>query len=370
MKKFLNKLQNTFLLIYKKYKNNKIFNLFLYFLSLLFLAGYKLRLVLYKLKILKTYKLPAYVISIGNISSGGTGKTTLVMEIAKHLIAKDYKVAILSRGYKRNIEKNDGVILVSDGEDIITDYDRAGDEPYLIARKVPKALVLVYRNRVQAGMLAINRFGVNALILDDGFQYLKLERDENILILDSYNPFDNNQLLPLGTLRELPESMKRSTTVLLSNSDRKKLDDSELNIINKYGKNKSILKFSYKLTELKELNTKKTLAINNAKNLKAIACCGIGNPESFIDLLKRNEINIIDSLFFPDHYNYQFEDIEKMVSLAQKNNIENIIVTEKDAVKIEDLCQALPVSFWTANIEIIWDTADPFSKLFTTTYRQ
>ncbi|MBI3309429.1 MAG: tetraacyldisaccharide 4'-kinase [Candidatus Melainabacteria bacterium] len=362
MKTFLNKLQIESLHIYKQYKNNFIVNILLQIASYVFLLLYKLRFKLYQFNILKTVKLPAYVVSIGNLTTGGTGKTPVAIELAKYFLNLGHKVAILSRGYKASYNHADGVLLVSDGEDIVTDYDRAGDEPYLIAKEVPKALVLINKDRVLAGQSAI-KLGADVLILDDGFQYLKLHRDENIVLLDSYAPFDNGHLLPRGKLRELPESLIRSTAIIISNCDRKKLQNNELKILDNYSKGLQIEKISYKLNSISGINTKKTLTLKDIKGLKAIACCGIGNPESFLDLLARNEINILSYLAYPDHFDYQYEDIEQMTTLAKKYNVEDIIVTSKDAIKIEDLCQAAPISFWKTNIEVVWDSLNPFNNI-------
>lgn len=364
MKISLEKLQTESLVIYNKYKNKFLFKSFLKFASYFFLLGYKTRLCLYKSGLLKKHTLPAYVVSVGNITSGGTGKTPVAIELAKYFISNGYKVAILSRGYKAKVKKNEGVLLVSDGEEVLADYDRAGDEPYLIANKVPKALVLINKDRIEAGRAAI-KLGANVLILDDGFQYLNLERDENILILDSYAPFDNGSLLPLGKLRELPDSILRSTAIIISNSDRKKINDNDLSIINRYAFNKPMAKIVYNLISLSGLNTKKELSLKEARGLKVLAICGIANPESFLDTLSRHEINVLSYIAYPDHHNYEYGDIEEIITLAKKYNVEDIITTEKDAVKIEDLCQAAPLSFWKTNIEVSWDTLNPFNNILT-----
>ena len=359
---FLNKLLNTFLHIYNKNINNKILFFILFIVSILFFLVYKTRLLLYKTKALKSYTLPAYVVSIGNITSGGTGKTTLAIEAAKHFLSNGHKVAILTRGYTGKFENK--VVLVSDGKEIVSNPEICGDEAYLIAKNVPKAFVFCGKDRIRSGNAAI-KLGANVLILDDGFQYLKLNRNENILVIDSYNPFDNFHLLPCGILRELPDSIDRATSIVISNSDCKKIKENDVRYINKFGSGKLIAKTYYKINELISLNTKKVLNISDAKGLNVIACCGIGNPTSFLDLLSRNEINIKTQLIYPDHHNFTYGDIEQIIKLAQKYNVENIIITEKDSVKIEDLCQGTPLSFWFTKIEIVWQTPNLFEELVT-----
>lgn len=360
MEIYFHKLLNISLNIYHKNKDNKILQLILFIASIFFFIAYKIRLFLYKVKIIKTYSLPAYVISIGNISSGGTGKTSLTIEIAKYFLSHNAKVAILSRGYGSS---NKDVTLVSDGVDILTDYETCGDEAYLIAKKVPKALVFSGKDRVKSGGAAI-KFGAEVLILDDGFQYLRLNRNENILLLDNYNPFDNYCLLPAGKLRELPDSMKRASSIIISNSNINKLEDKDFNTVRKFTSNKPLGKIYYNIHQLVSLNTKKTLSIEDVRGLTSIACCGIGNPQSFLDILKRNEIDIKSYLFYPDHYSYKYTDIEQMITLAKKYGTENIIVTEKDAVKIEDLCQASPINFWMTKIDTILETPNLFENIF------
>lgn len=358
---FLNKLLNIFFHIYNKNKKNKIFFFILFIASIIFFIIYKIRLLLYKINVIKSYSLPAYVVSIGNITSGGTGKTTLSIEAAKYFLSSGYKVALLARGYTGKFENE--VVLVSDGREILSNPEACGDEAYLIAKNVPKALVLCGKDRIRSGNAAI-KLGANVLILDDGFQYLKLNRNENILIIDSYNPFDNCHLLPCGMLREFPDSITRSTSIIISNSDYKEIKENDIRFINKFGSGKPIAKTYYKINELISLNTKKILKISDAKGLNVIACCGIGNPTSFLDLLSRNEIIIKTQLIYPDHHNFTYGDIEQIVKLAQKYNVENIITTEKDSVKIEELCQGTPLSFWFTKIEIVWQTPNLFEKLF------
>lgn len=362
MQTYLEKLLMKLLLIYKKIKNNFFIQILLGMFSYIYFLIYKTRLTLYKFNILKTTKLSKTVISIGNITSGGTGKTSLTIEIAKYLIKNNYKVAILSRGYKRKIiENKKKVVLVSDGKEILTDHEVSGDEPYLIAKKVREAIVLVGSDKVQLGMSAI-KLGAEVLILDDGYQYLKLHRDENILLLDSTKPFDNGHLLPRGLLREKPDSIKRATAIVLTNSNQL-LNPDILKEIKQHATEQPIISMSYKIKKIKGLNIKKEINLEEAQGLKLIAFSGIGNPDSFLNTLKQNNLSIIDHLVFPDHHNYTVHDIQKIIQEAEKHKTENIITTEKDAIKIEWLCESIPLTVWSCEIEIVWDVADPFKHL-------
>lgn len=361
MKTLLNKSLNIYLNIYKRNKKNKFLNFVLKFFSYLFFVLYKTRLILYKLKILKTYTLPVYVVSIGNITSGGTGKTPICIEVGKYFMSMKRKVAILTRGY--NTKNEDKVTLVSDGSEILVEPEDCGDEAFLIAKNLPKAIVFAGKNRIKAAKTAIN-LGAEVVIIDDGFQYLKLNRNENILMIDSYSPFDNRHLLPFGKLRELPDSINRASAIIISNSQSKNITETDLSTIKKHANKIPITKTSYRIKELTSLNTKRILKASEVKNLRTIACCGIGNPESFIDLLKRNEIIIVENLIYPDHHKYTYADIENMIKLCKSLDTETIIITGKDAVKITDLCQAAPVNFWAVKIDILWDESGFLDKLF------
>lgn len=366
MQMYLKKQLNKFFVTYKKYREITFINFFLRIISFFYFIGYKIRLYLYKINILKPHKLRAVVISVGNITTGGTGKTSVTIELAKYFLRSGFKVAVLSRGYKKktNSTNNNGAILVSDGHDILTNYEISGDEPLLIAKKVPKAFVLVGKDKVKLGLSAI-KLGAQILILDDGFQHIRINRDENILLIDCKNPFDNGCLIPSGNLRELPDSIKRATSIILTNllANKGSFKDETVNKIKRYSRNSPITTMKYKIKQFTGINIKKTLSTQEAANLKVIAFSGIGNPQSFIDLLKENNILVAEHITYPDHYNYSFEDLEEIIQLARKNNVDNIITTEKDAVKLEYLCESVPLTVWACILEIIWDEIDPFDKI-------
>ena len=360
---YFKKLQNELFLIYKKIKPIFFIKTLLSLGSIFYFLGYKTRLLLYTLGILKTKKLSPIVISIGNLTCGGTGKTPLTIETARYFITKGYKVAILSRGYKRRItiKKN---ILVSDGEEILADYETSGDEPYLIAKSVPKAIVLSGTDRIQAAQSAI-KLKAQILILDDGFQYLKLYRNENILVLNGEKPFDNNYLLPAGELRELPDSIERATAIVLSNP---KSTESKINVLNKikrYTDSKPIVEMTYKIKKLKGINIVKTINPSEIKDKRIIAFSGIGNPSLFNNSLTEAGLNIFEHIIYADHYDYDFKDLNQIIDAAKKQNIEDIVTTEKDAVKIEYLCESVPITFWHSVLEVTWNTSNPFKEILT-----
>lgn len=348
-----------FYYIYKKNKNNVFFREILGLISFFYKIIHNFRLSLYKSKLLKSIKLPIKVISIGNITTGGTGKTPLTIDLANSLVKHGYKVAILSRGYKR-LNKNNENILVSDGTDILADYETCGDEPYLVAKKT-KSIVLSGANRLKSAYSAIN-LKANIIILDDGYQHLKIARDENILILDANKPFDNGCLLPKGLLREELSAIKRATMIVFSNSTSN-VHPEYLKVIENLCPGIPMLHMSYKIKCLRGINIKKSIDLNTASKSKYLTFCGIGNPESFTNSLKSHGLDIVENIEFPDHHNYEYEDIKRVIEIAEKNNIQDIITTEKDAIKLEELTMSAPVTFWYSEIEVRWKDANSLETL-------
>lgn len=366
MQKYLRELTNTFLHIYKSSKENVFFNFLLRIASFFYFLVYKLRIFLYKFNVLKTEKLEAVVISIGNITTGGTGKTPLVIEIAKHLLNEGYKIAVISRGYKRKITSTNeqATVLVSDSQEIFTNYELSGDEPFLIAKKVPKAIVLVNNKKIAACKAAL-KLGAEILILDDGYQYIKLKRDENILLLDTESPFDNGHLLPRGKLRELPSEINRASAIVLLNSDKatqeKYLD--ELKTIKKFAKEIPVFSMNYKIKNFHGLNIKTLVSPNEFTKFKVIAFSGIANSDSFLKSLREINIHPIDYVIYPDHHQYTYDDIKHLVNISKNHNVENIVTTEKDGVKVEELCEASEATFWMSELEINFNSLNFFDEL-------
>ncbi len=243
-------------------------------LSLAYGAGVRLRLFLYGAGILKTKRLPCAVISVGNITAGGTGKTPVTMHIAELLKKRGRRVAILSRGYKR---RSKGVCVVSDGKDILLDPLQAGDEPYLMALRLPGVPVIVGEDRVKAGEYLIKRFSPECIVLDDGFQHVRLSRDLNILLVDSKTGLGNDQLLPGGILREPSGGIGRADLILVKDTGLKASEEQRLK-----GFNLPLLRFHYNVTGAFQLMRKRRLAPARLKGKKVLALAGVANPQSFL----------------------------------------------------------------------------------------
>ncbi|MDR1327972.1 MAG: tetraacyldisaccharide 4'-kinase [Heliobacteriaceae bacterium] len=259
---------------------------FLEFCSFFYGMGSGFKNFLYDKGILKPTQVDAYVISVGNITTGGVGKTPAVAQIAKYFSGE--RVAVLSRGYGGGYD-NRKVNVISPDDDV----QMAGDEPLWLAQQTG-VVVITCKNRIKAARFAVEKFGVTKIILDDGFQHRKLYRDLDIVLVDSQKRFGNYKLLPAGPLRESLAGLKRADKVVE---------------IHKSGGD--------------VYNIKTGAALPPGASVTAV--CAIGQPQSFYDLLK--DYNVIDTVTFDDHHQYELKDIEGISG--------NIITTEKDAVKLQ-----------------------------------
>jgi tetraacyldisaccharide 4'-kinase len=303
----------------------------LYLLSLLYGGAVRARALFYSLGLLKTKTLRCPVISVGNITVGGTGKTPLVMALAKGLMARGIAVAILSRGYKRTKTSES---VVSDGKAILLSSEESGDEPFLMAKACPNTPVLVGKNRFANGRIALQRFGVKGLILDDGYQHLSLNRDINILLIDSHIGFGDRHLLPRGILREPLSQLRRADLFLLTKAEDPEtcqLLEKEISkihpgaqVFHSYYKPVSLVGPQEEQEELHSLEGKNILALS-----------GIAHPNDFSSMLRKCGMKIVGEAIFPDHHLYTNKDLsyieEKIIG------VDGIVTTEKDMVKLKTL---------------------------------
>lgn len=290
------------------------------FASIFYGIGSGLKNILYDRGYLKPKKVDAFVVSVGNITTGGVGKTPVVAEIAKYFIEKGKRTAIISRGYGGKLS-NKQINLISDGEKIYYNANLAGDEPYWLAENVKGAIVVTSKNRYEAAKYAIEKFGVTNIILDDGFQHRKLHRDLDIVLMDSEKGFGNEKLLPAGPLREGPEAFKRVDRLVVVS---KNLDHTRAEKIAKIMEKRIKIQTFVCKTEPDIVYNIKTGELL-APDTEITALCAIGQPGQFFDFLEQYTIKEI--LTFDDHHQYVLSDIE---------NIKGVIVTtEKDAVKLK-----------------------------------
>ena len=307
-------------------------------LSAIYCLLIKSVLFLYRLRILRRRKLPARVISVGNITVGGTGKTPLVEMLARELGKRGCKVAILSRGYKR-VHSRWSIVhskmgVVSDGTKILMDAMEAGDEPYLLAKNLPQVAVLVGKDRRLTGNYALNRFSVDTIILDDGYQYWPLERDLDIVAIDSLNPFGNGYLLPRGRLREPLGNLKRADVFLLTRVDQGNAVEGLMERLRRLNPQAQTLKSVHQADHLIDLRTGEKTELTILKGKRVLPLSSIGHPESFESTLTDLGAVIVDSVRFPDHHLYQTGELKGVEEEAIRKGAELIITTEKDAVRL------------------------------------
>ncbi|PID78258.1 MAG: tetraacyldisaccharide 4'-kinase [Deltaproteobacteria bacterium] len=325
-------------IIYSENRENRLFSIefFLNILSKIYSALISLRLVLFKNSVLKSYKAEVPVISIGNITSGGTGKTPFTIFLSDFLVKKGYKPLVVTRGYKGDFEKTGGV--VSDGKNIKCTPLKAGDEAWLIASKTINTSVICGKNKMFSLKKGINEFNCNIVILDDGFSHLKLERDIDILLLDDNKPFGNGFVIPRGILREKPENIKRADALVYTRSDKD----------NSFWK-----KYIFNSMHRQKIDF---IIPGNKKNIysKSFLFSGLGSNEAFYESTEKLGFNIYEHLFFNDHHIYSNKDMEKIIEKTLNSGCDNIITTIKDYIRIIDKKIEFPVDLIVMDVEIVF----------------
>ncbi len=340
--------------------------------SQLFMVAVKARRFLYKARILRDSTLGVQVIAIGNLTVGGTGKTPVVEKFARELRDQGRNVAILSRGYrskptplhKRAFNKiflRDDTTpprVVSDGKNLLLDSEMAGDEPYMLASNLKDVVVLVDKDRVKSGRYAIEKYGCDTLLLDDGFQYWKLRgRRQDIVLIDRQQPFGNNRLLPRGTLREPPSHLSRASVVFITKSDgntgelRRRI--AELN------PEAGIIECIHHPLYLEDVFTGKREDLSYVKGLKVASFSGIAQPESFEQSLVQLGAELVYTKRFADHHRFTQQEVLNAINRSKKRQAQAIITTQKDAVRFPKIDRRdLPILFMRVEIKILSGAAD------------
>lgn len=306
---------------------------------------------LYDLGILNSVDVGVPVISIGNITAGGSGKTPIVMNAASIFLDAKKRVAIISRGYGRETK---GTIIVSDGQNILADADSGGDEPLLIALQLKNAIVISDEDRVRGARKAIEDFGAEVIVLDDGFQHRHIKRIKDIVLIDSQqSPFET-MLLPAGYRRETPGSLKRADSVIVT---KVKDEDTSKMLLSSIKLDSVQHKFSssFRPSGIKHLFGGVVQSIDMLKGHTAIAFCGIAKPESFKETLSSCGVDIREFFSFGDHHRYLQSEIEMIVRSMQSHKTDFIMTTEKDAMRLtgfEAELGQIPISALTMDVSI------------------
>ena len=340
----------------------------LYALSFVYEWLVQLRLYLYRKRIFRERALGCLVISIGNLTVGGTGKTPIVEKFARALQTGGRRIAILSRGYKSvplpskrswlNWLRNEQVDLprvVSDGKSLLLDSLIAGDEPYMLAHNLKDVVVLVDKDRVKSGRFAIDKWKVDTLVLDDGLQYLHLKHRLDIVLVDRQAPFGNEFLLPRGTLRESPRNLRRASYIFITKSTGEP-NDALVERIRRYNRTAEIIECAHKPLYLQDVFTGERLQLERLRDTFIGSICGIAAPESFEGGLKRLGARVDLAKRYIDHHYYTEAELQSFMNRCIRRDLEMIVTTEKDAVRMPRLPEAevkVPIYFLRVEIEIL-----------------
>jgi tetraacyldisaccharide 4'-kinase len=343
------------------------FRFFLFLLSGLYRLGVRWRLWWYESRLGSVHALGCLVVSVGNLTVGGTGKTPVVELFARELTKRGRKVAVLSRGYKsqpapfpqelldkfRPLDQRHPPRLVSDGRSILLDSDLAGDEPFMLASNLKDVLVLVDKDRVKSGLHAIRKYGCDTLLLDDGLQFLRLKERLDIVLVDCESPFANRHLLPRGLLREPPEQLRRAHIVFITKCDGRDLTELRAEL-RRYNNHAEFVECAHKPIHLEELSSHEIKPLSELKELRVAAISGIARPESFEQGLRKLGAEVIYSRRFADHHRFSEGEVAKMFERSKARGARAVITTEKDTVRFPRLAKRpLPIYFLRVEIEII-----------------
>ena len=340
----------------------------LFFASRFYRMAIQFRNWMYDKRVIRNHALGCLVVKIGNLTCGGTGKTPVVEVIARTLSAKGRRVGILSRGYrskKRSLWSRLQMIftdqkiefppkVVSDGKNLLLNSDFAGDEPYMLASNLQDVAVLVDKDRVKSGIYAIDHFGTDVLILDDGFQYLMLKAHINIVLVDSTDPFGNGHVLPRGILREPIKNIRRADYIFLTKSDGSHKLQHLKNFIRRHNRRAEIIECCHKPKHLVKLFTGEEMPLEKLSGMKVAALSAIARPESFEGFLEQLGAELVLRDHYADHHRYTQQEIIDFINQAKAAGAEYIVTTEKDAVRIPKLDRCdVPLIYLRIQIDIL-----------------
>lgn len=283
----------------------------------------------YDAGIFASYCPPVPVVSVGNIAVGGTGKTPVVDWFVKEFLDSGLKPAVVSRGYGGTFSAPVG--CVSAGKGPLLEVEEAGDEPFLLAQKNPEAVVIIARKRADGVKVAVEQYGANVIILDDGFQHRAVSRDLDLVLLDSANPCANGWPLPAGLLREFPGSLARADVLLLTRAEM---------TYNFSFAGKTIFSCRHQLANSAVDLTGRQISFSDLKKLKLFAFTGIADPESFFSALRSEKLILKNTLPLSDHCDYD-QKVQDEIRLSAVG-CDGLITTEKDAVKLKEEMFSLP----------------------------
>jgi tetraacyldisaccharide 4'-kinase len=325
-----------------------------------------------RVRLMRDSTLGIQVIAIGNLTYGGTGKTPVVEKFARELQRQGRTVAILTRGYRSRPQPLGETLLnklllredttpprvVSDGKNLLLDSDSAGDEPFMLASNLKDVVVLVDKNRVKSGRYAIEHYGCDTLLLDDGFQYWRLAgRRQDVVLVDCQQPFGNEHLVPRGTLREPPANLARAHVIFITKSDGQTAALRER--ISRYNPTAGIIECIHAPLYFEDVFTGERKGLDFVRSLRLASLSGIAQPESFDQSLVKLCRELVYSKRFADHHRFTQQEILNAINRSKKRQADVIVTTQKDAVRFPKLDRRdLPIYFMRVEIKILSGAED------------
>jgi tetraacyldisaccharide 4'-kinase len=335
-------------------KHKKLKRALLWLPAKLYELGVRLRVAAYETDYLKQKRLDATVISVGNLTLGGAGKTPMVGYIANYLKSEGYSVAVLTRGYGR---ESSGMRVLNDPADgrnltAAGSYREYGDEPVMLARSLPDVPIIINSQRFESGKFAEQSLGSEVLVLDDGYQHLGLGRDLNILLIDATDPFGGFEMPPFGRLREPLYGLRRADAVIVTRADRPFDQGQTLSIVKHFCVDKiPVMYFYSSIINLRHLESGEIYSCAKFVGWNVAIACGIGNPEAFTEDILQAGINIVSESFFADHHAFTQTDLERIYKGAREAGADAIVTTEKDAVRLDGLSYG-DIPIYAAQLEL------------------
>ncbi len=332
-------------LIYGRGKSLSV-GAFLRLLSVFYALTIRLRHMFYAIGVFRQQSLALKVISVGNITLGGTGKTPTVIQIAGLLLKNQRHPVVISRGYGRENESD--IVVVSDGRNILADAESGGDEPVLISSVLSGVPVVVGSDRYKAAVFAQQKFNTDTVVLDDGFQHIRLKRDLDIVLVDAVDPFGNGKLFPAGVLREPLTALRRAHVVLITGSDKEEGLEELKRVIRRNTKARifTARQVPANITDITSGDTRPHTAL---RGTSVLAFSGIARPASFTTLLRTLGADIRAEITYPDHHAYNKSELTALFQKAADAKASMIVTTDKDAVKLKPWH---PDGIWALRLEM------------------
>jgi tetraacyldisaccharide 4'-kinase len=284
----------------------------------------------FDLGLLKSEEVGVPVISVGNMTMGGTGKTPLVEYIVGVCLARGRRVAVVTRGYKR---ESNGVVVVSDGQQMLVNAGQGGDEPVQIARKFRKAIVVVGEHRIDAARKAVHELKSDVVVLDDGFQHRYLRRDLDIVVLDARKNLFALPVVPAGEKREWVSGLRRASLIAFSRGDEAPVDggwSQRLRI--EYPL--PTISYRYKLDRIVQADSDRELSAADLKGKKMLLLSGIGDHQGFVRQMRKAGIDVLDDMKFPDHHTYTRANLRQVTDRVNEKGADGVLTTEKDFIRL------------------------------------